>query len=286
MVNDGATNETLAEYRKLEKKYENAQFHYLVHRANGHGPGYSRNYGAAQASGRYLCFLDDDDYWSDHGHLSRAKRSIQNYEGEVDLFLTNQEAFDVQGTQILPNPWINDLTARLPVAIDSEGTRVVQPPFLLTSRGFPHLNCTIFRRDFYTSIGGIDENLGYEEDRDAYLRGIDVAEHILLNPAVVSYHRVPDLQKSENVSTKLPQYRKRIYQLSVYEKGALTAKSSEIREFCSRGKGYQLKHLAQLLESEKRYKLAARYAWQGFAILPTLPWLAKSTYLTLRAIFE
>jgi glycosyltransferase involved in cell wall biosynthesis len=286
VVNDGSTEEALSQYKALERKYTGVNFHYLVHRPNGHGQSYSMNYGAAHASGRYLCFLDDDDYWTDVGHLSRVRRSVEEKDFEVDLFLTNQDAYDSSGALVSPNPWILDLNGRLSSEADSEGSREVEVTFLLKSRGFAHLNCSIYRRGFYESIGGMDENIRYECDRDIYIRGIDTAEHILLNPAVISYHRVPDAKKGENMSTMVSSYQKRMYQLAVYEKGILGAKKIEISEFCTKGKGYQLKHIAQLLESQKRYTQAGRYARQGLAILPSVPWLAKSVYLSVRAIFE
>jgi glycosyltransferase involved in cell wall biosynthesis len=285
VVNDGSTGDVLAEYKALEARYPEVSFHYLVHRPNGHGQSYAMNFGAGMARGRYLCFLDDDDYWTDTGHLSRAQASLEVDPG-VDAYYSNQEAYFSNGEKKIGNPWIGDLDRRLrPETADQWGAHPVDTPFLLTSRGFAHLNCSIYRREFYLELGGMDENIRYECDRDIYIRAIDHARRMLFNPAVVSYHRIPDVKQGTNMSTAITDYQKRIYQLNVYEKGALLARQPLVRAHCLRGKGHQLKHVAEALTREGRLKLAATYAREGLAVLPTPGWAARTLLLSLRALF-
>src|SRR5215469_15337691 len=65
----------------------------LIPRPQGHGGSFARNFGAAAANAPYLCFLDDDDTWTDHNHLSRAQAVITESEPPVDVYMTNQAAF-------------------------------------------------------------------------------------------------------------------------------------------------------------------------------------------------
>lgn len=284
VVNDGSTDDVLAEYKALESRYPDVGFHYLVHRPNGHGQSYSMNYGAGKARGRYLCFLDDDDYWTDTGHLSRARASLEGAAGAVDAYYTNQDAYFSSGDRASDNPWLGDLNGRLADrAADPQGACQVEAEFLLGSRGFAHLNCSIYRREFYLDMGGMDENIRYECDRDIYLRAIDRARAMLFNPVVVSYHRIPDVQRGSNMSTAITDYQKRLYQLAVYEKGILLSRQISVRKHCLRGKGYQLKHVAEALIAEGRLKLAASYAREGLAVLPTTGWALKTLALSLRA---
>src|SRR6185312_5085635 len=73
VVNDGSDEVHLPEYRRLvEAAGRLVQFHSLVPRPNGHGQSYALNFGVAQATGNYICFLDDDDCWTDDDYLDRT----------------------------------------------------------------------------------------------------------------------------------------------------------------------------------------------------------------------
>ena len=119
---------------------------------------FARNFGAAEATAPYLCFLDDDDTWTDPNHLSRAHAVITEADSPVDIYMTNQAAFlhDKQ----LPGPfWIEDLPpilAKLGNRPDRHGTYTVTVEELLRSQGFCHLNTLIVRRAC-TRVGGLDE---------------------------------------------------------------------------------------------------------------------------------
>ena len=285
VVNDGSTGQALEEYRALESEYPGVRFLYLVHRPKGHGQSYSMNYGADNACGKYLCFLDDDDYWTDAGHLQRAFDSLTTSSTDVDVYYTNQDAFLPSGEKVVPNPWIADLSQNLDgLTVDSQGSAEVTPELMFTSRGFAHLNCSVFRREFYLGIGGMDENIRYECDRDIFIRSMDAADQMRLNPSCISYHRVPDPKRSQNMSTTVSIYQKRIYQLNVYEKGCLLSRREVVRKHCLKGKGYQLKHLTEALSAERRYKLALVYAREALGIMPGLKWLGQVVSLTLKSL--
>jgi hypothetical protein len=84
-----------------------------------------------------LCFLDDDDTWTDPDHLGRAHAVITEAGGPVDLYMTNQAAF--LHDKPLPGPiWIEDLPP-IPAALgnlpDRYGTYIVTTEELLRSQG-------------------------------------------------------------------------------------------------------------------------------------------------------
>lgn len=211
VVNDGSTADFLDTYKALEKQYPEISFHYLLHRPNGHGQSYSMNYGADQAQGQYLCFLDDDDYWTDNDYLEKTYQHINSAKETVDLHYSNQKAYFSNGEQQTANVWVEDLIQTAPLKAEKhQDIFRVTTQFLLTSGGFAHLNCSVFRKDFYHTIQGMDEGIRYECDRDIYIRAIDQAEHILYNPAYISKHHIPDPKKADNMSTMISIYQKKI----------------------------------------------------------------------------
>ncbi len=283
VVNDGSTDDFLNSYNSIKSDYSTCgkvRFFDLVHRPNGHGQSYSMNFGVSNALGSYVCFLDDDDYWIDSEHLSRAYKSILSHNGLVDVYYTNQEAYFSDGTKKKENVWIEDLSNKVCNTVsDEEGSYLVDVPFLLQSEGFAHLNCTIIKKDLYQTIGGMDENIRYECDRDFYIRSIDVSIAILYNPSIISRHNVPDAKKKDNMSTLVSFSEKLIYQMKVYDKGITSSKNELIIDYCTVGKMYILKKMAEGFSNKKDFKKGYIYSRQALGIRITLKWLVFTFYL-------
>src|SRR5258708_25393995 len=108
VVDDGSDDRHLGDYRTiLRDAGKPVSFHSLPQRPLGHGPGYTRNYAAARATGDYLCFLDDDDSWTDPSYLDRVGAAVEA-NPQSELHLSNQAAFS--GDAQLPGPiWIEEL---------------------------------------------------------------------------------------------------------------------------------------------------------------------------------
>jgi len=130
----------------------------------------------------------------------------------------------------------------------------------------------------------MDESIRYDCDRDIYIRGIDRAECILYNPAIVSRHHIPDQGNKSNMSTLVSVYEKKLYQLRVFDKGILFSRQPPIRQFCKRAKGYELKWIAQHLASEQDYDRAAYYAREELLVSPGLKWLGFTLYCLGRKV--
>lgn len=285
VINDGSDEAMQLQYERIINQHANG-LHYvsLVRRDNGHGQSYAMNFGASIASGDYLAFLDDDDLWTDPEHLSRAHREISEQAKQVDVYYSNQAAFFDNGEQQQGNVWIEDLNAYLPEG--QQAPYAVDAEFLLKSAGFAHLNCSIFNKEFYLSLGGMDENIRYECDRDIFIRSIDQAELMLYQPKVVARHHIPNKSNTNNMSTLVGDHEKRLYQLRVYEKGILHCKNHAVRQLCIAGKMYQLKFLAESFNKSRKRKTALLYAKQALSINYSLKWHLFVIYLRFSSFIK
>lgn len=91
IINDGSTDNTLSVINGLIAKYSNRKI-ILIDKANG-GLSSARNIGLSHASGKYVWFIDSDDYIADNC-LESIYQDIHNH-NELDLLAFNMEyAYD------------------------------------------------------------------------------------------------------------------------------------------------------------------------------------------------
>jgi hypothetical protein len=285
VVNDGSDSMHAAGYGAIEAGADGrTQFLALAHRSRGHGPSYALNAGAEHARGDYLCFLDDDDLWTDPYHLSRAARAIA-LTGELDLYMADQVAWS-DGVIRPPPIWIEDLLAHAPdlPGPDASGCYAATAGMLLRAHGFCHLNTLIVRRAFFLELGGLDEDLRYESDRDFYLRAIDRATTIRYAPFKVARHNVPVAARAANMSTMVSNAEKRLCQLRLLDKQVLSARWPEIRQYAWMHKAYTLQKLADELAGAGLCMMAARYAREALAVRPSARWLAMTMLYGARSL--
>lgn len=284
VVLDGSTDENLARYAIIESQHPSVRFLRLVHRPNGHGQSYTMNFGAYKSRGRYLCFLDDDDQWTDDSYLEHVFNNLSAANESVELHYSNQRAINSDGVMQERDVWLDDLIPRAvyetPNAVDSYR---VDARFLLSGSGFGHLNCSIFERQFYASLGGMDESIRYENDRDIFIRSIDAAKIILFSTRHTSLHNIPDVNAKNNMSTVNSDIQKKLYQMRVYDKGISLCKKKEVILFCSMGKVYEMKHAATMLARSHRYRSAAFYARSALLNGFNPRWLGYTLYLTVQS---
>jgi glycosyltransferase involved in cell wall biosynthesis len=277
VVNDGSAEEHAARYRAvLDAAPPMVRLLSLVRTERGHGQSYALNFGAAQARGDYLCFLDDDDEWADPDHLGRVAGVIAASAERIDLLLANQKAFR-NGTPVERTIWIEDLQARLQDAPDATGAYTVTVPALLLCPAHCHLNTTIVSRDFYLETGGLDEGLRYECDRDFYLRAIDRARLIRFLPNVVSRHNIPDPAAGASMSTAESELSKRLYQIRVFDKAALFSSRPELRRYAIQQRSYVLQHIAAAARRAGLSDSATYYARQALMAKLALGWQKAAT---------
>lgn len=286
VINDGSDAEHEPAYRVIADSVAGrpVRFENLLRQPKGHGQSYALNTGARLGHGEYVCFLDDDDMWTDAGHLRRAEQAV-HLAGALDLYMADQVA--VRDGAALPGPvWVEDLREKasgLP-ATDAAGTIAVTPAQLLTAHGFCHLNTLVVRREFFLELGGLDEGLRYECDRDFYLRAIDRAGSIRYAPFKVSRHHVPVPSKGANMSTAITTVEKRLCQLKLLDRAMLSANRPELQRYARLHKAYTLQHLSHEAASAGKHATAALYAREAMAVWPSIGWLARTALFTARSV--
>jgi glycosyltransferase involved in cell wall biosynthesis len=285
VVNDGSEDAHRDAYlRLITEGGGHIKYYSLVSRPKGHGQSYALNFGVAQATSQYVAFLDDDDSWSDLDHLRRAKAVLR--EGEIDLYMANQDAF-ADGER-KPGPiWIEDLVGLLAGEgreKKSSGAYSVSIDDLLRCTGFCHLNTLIVRRHFYDEVGGMDEGIRWENDRDLFLRLIDRAQEIRYSPEVIGRHNVPNPKAQSSMTTSLSDIDRRLYQLRVLDRAILFSEHRAIRDHARHHKGYALKRITEALAAAGRTEEASFYAREALAAAPNLKWAAYTGWLMLRAL--
>ena len=257
----------------------------LPARPTGHGPSFARNTAAALAQGGLIAFLDDDDEWTDVLHLQRCVASMQpGSASAAELLFGDQRAVRPDGSEH-PGPlWLRGLEHRLRSTPDAQGARQADLDSLLAAGAMCHLNTTVMQRRFFEALGGFDERLRYEEDRDLCLRAIDSAQRVLYQPAQIGTHHIPDPARRSSVTTAMHLYDKRLAQLLLLDKALLASRHAACRRHARRAKGHVLKHLAEQLAQDRRPRDAQAYRLQALGTDFSLKWLAYTALCALRTI--
>jgi hypothetical protein len=140
------------------------------------------------------------------------------------------------------------------------------------------------RRTLWEAIGGMDEAIRWECDRDLFLRLVDRAGPMLHHPAFVARHNIPDPSKSANMTTAMPEVEKRLHQLRVVDKAALFARHKAIRAHGRRHRGFVLKKIAAELARQDDRRGAAVAARLALGAGPSLGWLGVTAWYSLKAL--
>jgi len=156
ILDDSGKPELEGEYRRLIKEFNDERIIYLRH---GHNKGLpaARNTALRQARGKYIAYLDDDDYYYPN-HLEILTEFLENNSEYQVAYTDGLEAF-----QKLENgEWVN-VRKQLEYSIDYTfaGSLVLN---LFLPAGMMHARDCIYRTGLY------DEGLHFHEDWDMWLR--------------------------------------------------------------------------------------------------------------------
>lgn len=101
IINDGSTDNTL---EVIQKNYSNNEYIKIIDQKNG-GLSKARNTGIKNSTGKYLCFVDSDDYWNDNNALRKIKAYI--IDNDKDIIVIGNTKFFENDEKIVPKKSIN-----------------------------------------------------------------------------------------------------------------------------------------------------------------------------------
>jgi glycosyltransferase involved in cell wall biosynthesis len=130
----------------------------------------ARNYGAQEARGEWLAFLDSDDYWTP-GHLDRISQAIAATSGAADLYFDDtsiaMNMYD-NGGRDLRTGSLWELAGFRP-----EGAYLLVPdatPWVTMGIQPMMLQSSAIRRTAFLSLGGVSAMLPLRQDTHLFLR--------------------------------------------------------------------------------------------------------------------
>lgn len=152
VVDDGSSSEESQQLALLARQRNFT----VVARLNG-GQGAARNQGVSLSKGKYICFLDQDDYFLPT-HIEKLLTLVDEANfgfGYGDLVEADGEG-QIVSSRLLPHALFAERQVRLARLLRND-------LFVLPS-------ASIVSRDVFLAVGGFDERLkGYEDD-DLFLR--------------------------------------------------------------------------------------------------------------------
>ena len=283
VVDDGSSTEHATHVsRAVGDAGKLARLVVLPARPAGHGPSFARNSGVAVCRGTFIGFLDDDDEWTDDGHLARCLASAATTGSPVEVIFGDQRAVRPDGSEHTGRMWLRGLEQRLNGTVNSLGALEADIDALLAVGGICHLNTLIMRRSLFDAIGGFDERLRYEEDRDLFLRAIDAAGRMLYQPSQIGTHFIPDPDKALSLTSTISDRNKCLAQLLLYERAQLDSRHRACRTYARRSKGRVLKHLCLQLSQAGRHRDAHAYRLQALSADFSFKWLLYTLFCTAR----
>jgi glycosyltransferase involved in cell wall biosynthesis len=150
------------------------------------GVAQARNFGACIATGNYISFLDDDDFW-DPEYLQRVAAVIHNSVPDIVL-------------------------GRIDKFINGEKTAFMDASKYLTKRNFQLFNPgatgsnTTVEKTSFLNLGGYDSSIVPAEDGALILDALINNYQIIVEPLAISFMRIHELERLTDPKSSIPGY--------------------------------------------------------------------------------
>lgn len=148
IVNDGSTDNT----EEIIRGFKDERIIYI--KQENKGASYARNRGIKEAQGKYIAFLDADDYWSP-SHLSDH---IKYLEKHSDYVMSFNRYITVEKDKQKLHAWNNQLSGN------------IYPQLLFIENNIIGTPSVVIRKDILKQSGLFDENMSMCEDLDLWRR--------------------------------------------------------------------------------------------------------------------
>ena len=185
-VDDGSTDASpaiLEEYAQKDPRFQ------VIRQANA-GPGAARNRGMERSSGRYLIFLDSDD-WFEPDFLERMTARAE--ETGADVTICRADEFDTHSGQVYDGSWMLK-TQLLPGAVFSP--REAAGAVFQFTYGWPWDK--LYRRDYILKEKFQYPDLAVSQDLVFVYPSVFCAGRIAVLDRVLIHHRVNRLSSVSN----------------------------------------------------------------------------------------
>lgn len=155
------------------------------------GKPYALNQAIARASGEYIAFLDDDDYWTPT--KLELQQAFLNDHPEIDLvfgnFLNIDQANHKEGIGFEQNA---SALSQLSVEMTNEGLLIIKGGFLrgITKANFIAFDTVIIRKEAIKKIGLFNESLLNSEDFEFWWRfGLNGGQAAFTNEIILERNK-------------------------------------------------------------------------------------------------
>lgn len=155
IIDDGSTDNTQEKICEIK----DARIIYVRLDANK-GANYARNYGSKMAKGKYLAFIDSDNYWMEN-KIERQLELLENTPGDVALVFGQIKQVDGKSIEIIPNSYfsINNIEAKM------RENNVIDT------------NAVLIKKEVFEKVGRFDEAMPRLQDYELFYRIIVVHKY-------------------------------------------------------------------------------------------------------------
>ena len=169
VVDDGSTDNTLAVLETYGDQI-------ILVRQSNQERSVARNNGIHHATGKYIAFLDDDDWW----HPEKLKKQVLLMESKTSIGLVCAQAY-----QVAPN---GDIVGVRSVEMPTKKALPDKLPWFFLGFSIPTLT-VLARREVILKAGGFDPTIRYIEDWDLWMR-MSIYTEMVCIPEPLAYYQL------------------------------------------------------------------------------------------------